>query len=1060
MPGDSTESPVGRVISFESFEFHPVAEELRRNGKRVDVQDMPLKVLAMVLEQPGKLIRRETFFEQLWPEDETGILDDNLNTAVRKLRLALEDSARHPRFIETVPRRGYRFLAKVVETAIGPSSTSDSSQWWDSSVPSSGFSRPDAHRLAHLFVGRDEEFNQISSHLDDCLDQHHGWLVMLSGEAGIGKTRLAEQLAGTATDRGMCVFWGRSLEERGGPPYWPWVQVLRAMIRSFDDEALAECMGAGAADIAGIVPELTQRLDVIPSVPLATADQDRFRLFDSIGTFIVNAAHRQPLLLVFDNLHWAGRPSLLLFQFLSAVLADCPVFILGTYRGSEISRDHPLFDTLGTLNRDSNFLRLHLKGLKPEAVDTLLRSATGRQPASALVEAVHRETEGNAFFVAEVIRLLIDSQALDGKEELGRPLVIEIPEGIREVIGKRLNQLSADCNRILKIAAVVGRQFELRLLKYLVDEMGAELMSEALEEAMRSGVIVESDRRLDAFKFSHALIRETLYDEINSARRSRLHALVGQGIEVLYGEGSEQQLTSLAHHFTEAARSGDVSKSIDYSMRAGKLAEDQLAYDEAASHYQNAIEALELDAGTENDQVRCRLLLALACAMSKEARTPESLELCEQAFAIACNQGDFEQMLEACRIVDYGVSNLGVGGDRALSLVENALAAMPDQDSPERAELLGVLARARYMAGKSDQAESAIAESITMSRRVRDAKAMASAYRARCFSPYPPESLDQRVEVAREMLQLAVELESRELERDAHDLCFYDQLELGNLHRADEHLHQSGKIGEAIRQPFYTTNHLVYRAMRSIMEGRYEEGERLAIDALKSGLRGGRGSAEGLFSMQMFAIRRDQGRLDELLPVLDAFQKIHSGSSIWKPGLILLYTKLDMRDDALREFRMLMDDELSMVPRDALWSTCLAYLTEAAIYLDDVDGARMLYQYLEPYSRRNLLTGASVVFLGAADYYLALLAVCMGDSQVACRHFEEAIELNKRMGAHPWLARTRFQFGSLLARSEDEKQCRRGAEMLESASASAQRLGMRGLVGRIAVDREQTGPTC
>lgn len=1051
MPGDSTENPVGRVISFESFEFHPAVEELRRNGKRVDIQDMPLKVLAMVLEQPGKLIRRETFFEQLWPEDETGILDDNLNTAVRKLRLALEDSARHPQFIETVPRRGYRFLAKVVDRA-------ESSRSFDAAATGSGFSQPDAHRLSHLFVGRDEEFDQLCSCLDDCVNQRHGWMAMLSGEAGIGKTRMAEQLAGTASDRGMSVFWGRSLEERGGPPYWPWVQVLRAMIRAIDDDKLAEFMGAGAADIAGIIPELAQRLDVTPSVPLTTADQDRFRLFDSISTFLVNAAQRQPLLLIFDNLHWAGRPSLLLLQFTSAVLADSRVFILGTYRGSEVSRDHPLFEMLGALNRESRFLRLHLRGLKPEAVETLLRSTTGMQPAPALVEAVHRETEGNAFFVAEIIRLLIDSQALKGQQELSRPLVIDIPEGIREVIGKRLNQLSADCNRILQIAAVVGRQFEPRLLEQLVGDIQSEFLPEALEESIHSGVVVESGIRSETFRFSHALIRETLYDEINSARRPRLHAQVGQAIERLYGEDSGQWLASLAYHYTEAASGGNVGKAVDYNMRAAEVAEAQLAYEEAAGYYQNAIDTLALDDGGEGERVRCQLLLALARAMSKEARAPESLELCEQAFAVALKHGDLEQMLEACRIVDYGVSNLGVGGDRAMNLVEGALDALPDHDSPERAELLGVLARARYMAGKSDQAESVIAESIVMSRRVQDAKAMASAYRARCFSPYPPESLDQRVEVAREMLNLALELGNQELERDAHDLCFYDQLELGNLHQADEHLHQSGKIGEAIRQPFYTTNHLVYRAMRSIMEGRYEEGEQLARDALKSGQRVGRGSAEGLFSMQMFAIRRDQGRLDELLPVLEAFQKINSGTSIWKPGLILLYTKLDMRDDALREFGMLKDSKLSMVPRDALWSTCLAYLAETAVYLEDVDGARMLYQYLEPYSRRNLLAGASVVFLGAADYYLALLAGCMGDTPRAYDHFESAVELNSRMGAHPWLARTRFQLGSLLAFEEGEEQARLGAGMLEAAFVSAKQLGMGRLTERIAAIREATGP--
>jgi len=617
MSGETQGTSADSIVSFGAFELDMLAEELRRRGVRLHLQDMPLKVLAMLVEQPGELIRREVFFERLWPDDATGILDDNLNSAIRKLRIALDDSARSPRFIETEPRRGYRFVApikRVNRTAIDEQSVTSGHP---SSRPTS--TRPGVRELASLFVGRDGEMADLRATLDDCLNRRQDWLVMLSGEAGIGKTRVAESLADEATERGMAVKWGRSLEESGGPPYWPWVQILRALVRSSDDSTLVEEMGAGAADIAGIVPELTTRLGIKSSEPLATAEQDRFRLFDSIAGYLSRTAERQPLMLVFDNLHWAGRPSLLLLQFMVPALADSPVFILGTYRSSDVSRQHPLFETLGALNRESRFLRMQLKGLGPQAVEDLLQLVMSQKPPAGLVNAIHRETEGNSFFVSEVIRLLISEHTFCSDQstasmEHGQPLVIDIPEGIREVIGKRLNHLSATCNRVLGDAAVVGRQFGLPVLLRLVDEIGETELVQALEEAMEAGVIVDNAQSFDAYRFSHALIRETLYDELSAARRSRLHARVGTALEQLQADGSQQpRLSQLAHHFTEAARSGDMARAVDYNIRAAEQAESQLAYEEAAAFYQAALDTLELDAA--DDEIRrCRLLLSNARA--------------------------------------------------------------------------------------------------------------------------------------------------------------------------------------------------------------------------------------------------------------------------------------------------------------------------------------------------------------------------------------------------------------------------------------------------------------
>jgi len=280
-------------------------------------------------------------------------------------------------------------------------------------------------------------------------------------------------------------------------------------------------------------------------------------------------------------------------------------------------------------------------------------------------------------------------------------------------------------------------------------------------------------------------------------------------------------------------------------------------------------------------------------------------------------------------------------------------------------------------------------------------------------------------------------------------LCFYDQLELGDRKKADEHLRRSGELGEGIRQPFHITNHLVYRAMRAIMEGRYADGERLAIDALKAGQRVRRDSAEGLFSMQMFAIRRDQGRLGELAGVLKAFVRDKPVSAAWKPGLALLYSKLDMADQAAAEFESLATDNFRVIARDALWSTCLAYLSEVAVYLDDREKADVLYRYLEPYEGRNLVAGASVVFLGAASYYRGLLAHCAGQLERARNCFEDAIELNERMGARPWLARSRYRLARVLLDQDRTGNAAKAVRLDKAAGQTANELGMRRLAQAI-----------
>jgi len=286
---------------------------------------------------------------------------------------------------------------------------------------------------------------------------------MLAGEPGIGKTRTAQELASYAETRGTQVFWGRCYEEEGAPPYWPWVQTIRSYIQQPTPNQLLAEMGSDAADIAEIVPEILHKLTDLETPPSLEPEQARFRLFDSITTFLMNAAQNQPLILVLDDLHWADKPSLPLLQFLAREMGRSRLLVVGNYRDVELSRQHPLSETLAQLTRKPVFRRQLLRGLNQEDTQRFIASAASIEPSRGLVETIYAQTEGNPFFVHEVIRLLSEQGELTAGE-FGGPQGIRIPEGVREVIGQRINRLSGHCNQALTITSVIGREFQFKLL--------------------------------------------------------------------------------------------------------------------------------------------------------------------------------------------------------------------------------------------------------------------------------------------------------------------------------------------------------------------------------------------------------------------------------------------------------------------------------------------------------------------------------------------------------------------------------------------------------------------
>ena len=414
--------------------------------------------------------------------------------------------------------------------------------------------------------------DELRAGLEDALSGR-GRLMMLVGEPGIGKTRTSEEFATYARLRNAQVVWGRCYEGEGAPAYWPWVQAIRSYVHEREPQQLMSEMGPGAADIAQVVSEVKERLPGLPVPPTLEPEQARFRLFDSITTFLKNASGQKPMVLVLDDLHWGDKPSLLLLQFLARELRGSRLLVLGTYRDVELRRQHPLSQTLGELGREGLSHRIILRGLSENDVARFVEITSGARPPQALVDAVFRETEGNPFFVNEVVRLLVADGRLD-KPESVTSWSVTIPQGVREVVGRRLDHLSDECNRVLTIGSVIGREFDLKTVEKVLSQaeegrMTGDRLIEVLEEAVAARVITEVPNKVDSYSFAHALIRETLYEELSTTRRVRLHRQIGEALEELDAEGN---LPQLAYHFAEAAPGGDVEKAVDYAERAAERA--------------------------------------------------------------------------------------------------------------------------------------------------------------------------------------------------------------------------------------------------------------------------------------------------------------------------------------------------------------------------------------------------------------------------------------------------------------------------------------------------------
>jgi tetratricopeptide (TPR) repeat protein len=614
-------------------------------------------------------------------DDATAVISQHLNTAPVRPSLRSEHC---PPDLEALI---LRLLAKA--PADRPASASEVLAAMDGIDPESR-SASDSHlnpldRLARgVFVGREGELERLREAADEAF-AGRGSVLMLVGEPGIGKTRTAQELETYARMRGAQVLWGRAHEASGAPAYWPWVQIGRAWGRANDVRALSEVLQGAGAELVRLFPELPSILGQEPQELPPVADESaQFRLFDSYVSFLRAASDDSPLVVVLDDIHWADKPTLLLLQHMAREVSNARLLLVGTYRDTELSRTHPLSEALAELNRESGFQRVVLRGLEEPEVRAYLAATTGREPARDLVTRIFEETEGNPFFLAEVVNLMTE----EGSFEAGSVSDVALPDGVREALGRRLDRLSEEANELLTTAAVVGREFDYETLKLLSEHEDDALLS-LLEAALDERVIEEMDRA-GRYRFTHALMQETLLDELSTTRRVRLHGAIATALERQHGARAEERAAMLAHHFLESATltREHASQAIRYSTIAAAQAERQLAWAAAIRHLEHALGALR-DLGDPPPAEEADLLAALSrCQVGLGGLVEVPFANCLRAIEL------YSELGEGARAGESALAALRHPAPYPTLRVElatMALAAIGDREPALEAQLLAEL---------------------------------------------------------------------------------------------------------------------------------------------------------------------------------------------------------------------------------------------------------------------------------------------------------------------------------------------------------------------------------
>jgi len=960
------------TFAFADCELDPELYQLRRRGRVIKLEPKVFDVLVHLLEHRDRVVTKAELLDALWPGE--ALSESVLPRAIAAARRAVGDTRAKARVIETVHGRGYRFVAEIGDAARAV--------------------EPAAPAPPSVFVGRTRTLERLEDALDAALGGR-GRLVLLAGEPGIGKTRTAEEIARVARERGAEVAVGRCFEGEGAPAFWPWLQLLRELVATADLERLRTALGADAAELAQLVPELRSRLPALSAASGLEGEQARFRLFDALSGFLRRRAQQGPLVLVLDDLHWADEASLLGLEFLAPELRSAALLVVATFRDVEVRRDHRLSKLLGALARVPACERVALRGLEPAEVATLVEAVADFTPSAGLARTVHEMTEGNPFFVFELARLLGEAGA-----PAEDPSTLALPQSVRDAIGRRLDALSPDCNELLRTAAVLGRAFDVALLSRVADRT-PEALLDPVGEALGAGVLVPHEDRVGHYKFAHALVRQTLYEELSAPQRVRLHRRAAEALEALFAASDEPPLSEIAHHFFEAAPGGAAEPAIASAVRAAERAHALLAYEESARLYEQALEALAI--AVPEDALRRFELLTAAGAEHAAAGAREAARASFRSAAGIARSLGRADLLARAALGYRGFGEMGVPPEPdTLALLEEARDALGDREPVLRSRLLSKLTgTAPYMLSMA-QRDRLSREALELARASGDITALRDALGARHWACHGPDRVAERLALGEEMVSLGERSGDPLMVFTGHEVLFGVHMLCGNAAGADRAVAECVRLADGLRYRFVLFQARFFEGARAACSGDLDAAERIFADALEIG-RERVPYAQVLYDAHTLWMRFQRGDRTGLAASATLLETI---SSYWKGGetvaraAIALVAWIEGRGD---EARRILDDiskrGLASLERDEHFLLTAAILSDVILGLGDRERAAELYDVLLPYAHLLAFHDLLRTFAGSVSGELGELALVLGRYDAGVAHYEAALAREHAVGA-------------------------------------------------------------
>jgi len=875
----------------------------------------------------------------------------------------------------------------------------------------------------------------------------NGRVVLLGGEPGIGKTRLASVLAADAESRGVPVWWGRGWEDGSAPPFWPWNTALRGWIDRAGDELVAAAAGSWIAELAHVFPVLRDRLPEAEPNGNWDSDRARFRLFDSVGRFLAGVAGPAGLVIVLDDVHWADHPSLKLLEYVAGDMRGMRLLIVATYRDTEVQRDTPFFATLSRLIRESSTRRIFVAGLSAAHCAQWVAPLLGaRTDSAALGEALHRETNGNPFFLGEIVHLLASEGSWESWEAR------RVPHGVREVIVQRLQRLGDECRDPLAVAALLGDPFELRTLREI---LGQDEVADRLQHAADDRILIEVEEQPGHYGFANALIRRVLADELKPSVRASWHARIAAVLEH-HAATSEAVASELVRHFAGADTPEGLRKAFDHACAGAERAARGLGWEEAVRLYEVALDVGERSGAVDAERA-IELRLALARALRGAGDVAAARACCEEVM-VACRRTPRPVLLARAALIHAGpLPEFGRVDPTSRAVLEEAYLGASALDDGMRARLSARLAGDLIAASEVEQGERVLTlcdEAADAARRAGDSGALAMALTGTYYAValrmrprggtanYPVPSLQEILEAA----EAGGEYDFAAAVRHLRAATLFA---LGEAEAFSAEVDGLATLAIATRAPEALWLADALGAMRAAVQGRFVEAHDLAERALSIGRRMQLPNAVGQHMSQRIMLQLLQGRLPEMATELEAFVESHPGGAGWRPLCAIVDLARGDTVAARAEFEALLAVGLRPAESGVMSRCYLAGLALLCIELGDRARAPMLYGQVARQREEWIIDGCQT--LGPWALLLAGLALLCDRPADAVRHYEHAIALARRMRALPFVAQAQVLLAThQLATALDDEARTRAADMLAEAQRTGRELGLLQVTERVA----------